>query len=287
MKKTLFSLPMCIFIYGCGSSPIDVVKEYRMFMDESYTVEQAFEHRDVCSGVDWSSFKDKRGRTIVEYKCDLRDSKTFLTGLTETKLSRFRSQKRQLLEVVERDVQQAQSSLESLKSEYKKANVEIANLNESDLKDSDFYSHFIHNATQPTVNCVLSNIRDADMKSLCVRKIKEEGERKIYWAEDKYNKNKEELQSFVPVDEKKENKIISNGYVSAKEVIQWAIVDGESPHPTLQYTGIDYLKKNGEVISKPVSSSDILNEVYYGHSKDAKTYIYRVDPAIDNTLLVW
>jgi len=57
-----------------GSDNIKKVKDISTNYDSTITIGNAFEHRDICSSVKWSSDNDDRGRDIVSYTCDL-DSK--------------------------------------------------------------------------------------------------------------------------------------------------------------------------------------------------------------------
>jgi len=54
---------------GCSNSDISAVKKQTLQQDQSYTVEQAFDHRKVCDSVKWDEITDDRGRKIVEYRC--------------------------------------------------------------------------------------------------------------------------------------------------------------------------------------------------------------------------
>jgi hypothetical protein len=71
MKKSLVLLPL-LLLQGCDGSTIDSVKNYVYDFDTSMSVGNALDHRKICSDTKWKSFKDERGRTIVEYRCDLK-----------------------------------------------------------------------------------------------------------------------------------------------------------------------------------------------------------------------
>lgn len=43
--------------------------------NKSYTIGQAFSNRSICDEVEWTSFKDARGRDLVDYKCQFKKGK--------------------------------------------------------------------------------------------------------------------------------------------------------------------------------------------------------------------
>ncbi|EGU46725.1 hypothetical protein VII00023_01440, partial [Vibrio ichthyoenteri ATCC 700023] len=78
-KKILPIIAIPLFL-GCKSET-DIVKDSNFtyvdydnkpqIFDASFTIEEAFDHRQVCSETIWSEFEDERGRTIVQYECYL------------------------------------------------------------------------------------------------------------------------------------------------------------------------------------------------------------------------
>jgi len=68
----------CIALSACGNRNIDNVKALKLDVDPSFTVGEVFDNRDVCESVSWDTAKDKRGRTIVEYRCAFKGVKDFV-----------------------------------------------------------------------------------------------------------------------------------------------------------------------------------------------------------------
>lgn len=77
MKKFILIL-FFVSLYGCQDSAVNTVKESRYYIDRTYTVEQVFDNRSVCSSIEWLEFSDDRGRKTVEYRCKLIDANGFL-----------------------------------------------------------------------------------------------------------------------------------------------------------------------------------------------------------------
>lgn len=60
----------CLLACAC-SSPVDAVRQARLPLDESVTVEQALKRYPYFTSIAWSSYEDPRGKRIVEAVCDI------------------------------------------------------------------------------------------------------------------------------------------------------------------------------------------------------------------------
>jgi hypothetical protein len=70
MKKVISAIIMLTVLAGlqaCTSSAIDTVKDGTLALDSSRTVGQALESYNYFSATSWKSFKDNKGREIVEF----------------------------------------------------------------------------------------------------------------------------------------------------------------------------------------------------------------------------
>lgn len=74
-------------ISACGKGPIDSIKSSYIDGARTTTVENALTQRAVCKSEKWKSFKDDRGRTVVEYRCDIVDGDDFLREKREQHVS--------------------------------------------------------------------------------------------------------------------------------------------------------------------------------------------------------
>ena len=87
--KVLYSM-VVVALFGlsaCGKGPIVAVKSSYIDGTRTTTVENALTHRAVCKSEKWKSFKDDRGRTVVEYRCDIVDGDDFLKNKREEHVS--------------------------------------------------------------------------------------------------------------------------------------------------------------------------------------------------------
>ncbi|WP_154723821.1 hypothetical protein [Vibrio cyclitrophicus] len=61
--------------------------------ERSFTIEQAFNNRQICEEVNWETFEDSRERIIVQYQCDFKQ----LTNAVNTQVEDERSEKIEIL----------------------------------------------------------------------------------------------------------------------------------------------------------------------------------------------
>lgn len=65
-----FSLCLAVLLAGC-SGPVDTVREARLSLDESVTVEQALARYPYFKSIEWTTYAGKDGKRMVEAVCDL------------------------------------------------------------------------------------------------------------------------------------------------------------------------------------------------------------------------
>lgn len=78
---------LSLALAGCGHSEIDTVKAAAVPQDTTHTYNTALSNRSSCEKDEWRSFKDDTNRTVVEYRCDLKDGAALLAALRQQKIS--------------------------------------------------------------------------------------------------------------------------------------------------------------------------------------------------------
>lgn len=66
----VMSLACAAMLTGCFAGDVSVVKDSHIKGWPQFTVGQLLDKRKACSSVEWKSFKDSRGRNVVEYTCE-------------------------------------------------------------------------------------------------------------------------------------------------------------------------------------------------------------------------
>ncbi|WP_259644384.1 hypothetical protein [Burkholderia pseudomallei] len=78
---------LSLALFGCGHSEIDTVKAAAVPQDATHTYDTALSNRTSCEKDEWRSFKDDSNRTVVEYRCDLKDGAALLAALRRQKIN--------------------------------------------------------------------------------------------------------------------------------------------------------------------------------------------------------
>src|SRR5256885_1730283 len=86
-----------IALSACSKSPVDIVKDSYIDSARTTTVANGLGKRPLCKSTHWDSFKDDKGRTVVQYKCTIVDGNDFLKDRREDYLERAtRSEERRV-----------------------------------------------------------------------------------------------------------------------------------------------------------------------------------------------
>lgn len=72
---------------GCGRSEIDTVKATAVPQDAIHTYGTALSNRDSCEKDGWRTFKDDTNRTVVEYRCELKNGAPLLAAFRQQKIA--------------------------------------------------------------------------------------------------------------------------------------------------------------------------------------------------------
>lgn len=113
MRKIFLIALLPLALTGCNEA-VNTVKNARMQVNEQYTVDQAFSHRDICASVDWNVITDDRGRELVQYTCQIADIAPYYETAKK-------QQREHLLSVFDTDNRVAQVNLASTQQEVESA----------------------------------------------------------------------------------------------------------------------------------------------------------------------
>lgn len=78
-----------IALSACSKSPVDVVKSSYIDGARTTTVGNGLGNRPLCKSTHWESFKDEKGRVVVQYKCSVADGNDFLKERRDDYLERI------------------------------------------------------------------------------------------------------------------------------------------------------------------------------------------------------
>ena len=78
-----------IALSACSKSPVDIVKSSYIDGARTTTVANGLGKRPLCKSTHWDSFKDDKGRMVVQYKCTIIDGEDFQKEMREGYLQRI------------------------------------------------------------------------------------------------------------------------------------------------------------------------------------------------------
>ncbi|MGS0622389.1 hypothetical protein ACU8YE_05725 [Ralstonia sp. VS2407] len=78
---------LLLALAGCGHSEVNTVKAAAVPQDSTHTYDTALSNRSSCEKDEWRSFKDDTSRTVVEYRCVLKNGAELLAALRQQKVS--------------------------------------------------------------------------------------------------------------------------------------------------------------------------------------------------------
>ncbi|WP_414449804.1 hypothetical protein AB4851_28745 [Burkholderia sp. 22PA0099] len=116
MNKNLIRLGLvvaiCAALAACGHSEVDTVKKSTVPQDPTHTYETALSNRSSCERDEWHIFKDDSGRSVVEYRCDLKDGAALIAAYRQKKILDTQNDFQGYLRGLDQTTEQAEQSPE-------------------------------------------------------------------------------------------------------------------------------------------------------------------------------
>lgn len=78
---------LSLALSGCGRTEIDTVKATAVPQDVTHTYETALSNRDSCDKESWRTFKGDTNRSVVEYRCELKNGAALLAAFRQQKIA--------------------------------------------------------------------------------------------------------------------------------------------------------------------------------------------------------
>ncbi len=109
----LVLLALTALLAGCFGGDVGRVKDSKLKGWPQFSVGQMLDKQQACSNIKWESFTDTRDRKIVQYTCDNKLVQAYLTGVHEKDVDDQNGYKKLLLEKAAKELEFAESSLQS------------------------------------------------------------------------------------------------------------------------------------------------------------------------------
>lgn len=119
---------LSLALSGCGRSEIDTVKATAAPQDATHTYGTALSNRDSCDKDSWRTFKDDTNRTVVEYRCELKNGAALLAAFRQQKIADTQRDFQAYYHGVDQTTEQASHNPEAAEKELADAQNKLAQL---------------------------------------------------------------------------------------------------------------------------------------------------------------
>jgi hypothetical protein len=223
---------------GCGHSEIDTVKAATVPQDSTHTYETALSNRASCEKDSWHTFKDDTNRTVVEYRCDLKNGAALLAAFRQQKIidtqHDFQGYSQgldqtagsiQSPEQLGKQLADAQSQLAQLQANNAPANVDMPKDPEA-LKQGLVNSQSAMEAAQSAVERAQRELNDARSNQTGVQ-------------QERSHFEQQEKDTLAQIDK------TYGDVTNATEVFQWYVKDDEVAP---SWAGVELTKQDGSTV---------------------------------------
>ena len=229
-----FATVVSLALAGCGHSEIDTVKAAAVPQDATHTYDTALSNRSSCEKEEWRSFKDNTNRTVVEYRCDLKNGAALLAAFRQQKINDTKhdyqgydqgldqtaeSIRQQNPEMLEKQLADAQSQLAQLQANSAPSRADTPEA----LKQATVNGESAMEGAQSAVERAQRELDDARNAQAGVQ-------------QERARFDQEEKDALAQIDK------TYGGVTKATEVFQWYVRDDEIAPA---WSGVELAKQDG------------------------------------------
>ncbi|MEX3938201.1 hypothetical protein AB4Y44_01330 [Paraburkholderia sp. BR10937] len=219
---------------GCGHSEIDTVKAASVPQDSTHTYETALSNRASCEKDSWHTFKDDTNRTVVEYRCELKNGAALLAAWRQKKISDTQHDFQGYYNGLDQATESArQQNPEELKKKLADAQSQLAQLQVDGTPSGA--------ATPETLKQAIVN-RDSAMQTAqsaverAQRELDDARNALVSLPQDRMRLEQQEKDALAQIDK------AYGGVTGASEVFQWYVRDNDVAPA---WVGVELTKQNG------------------------------------------
>lgn len=141
--KNIGLLVSVMFLYGCSDGAVIIVQNSSYENFPEYTIGQAFSNRKVCKNIDWTSHKDDRGATVVQYKCSMAGVDDYVSTLVKRRVKSKNLEHAHAVTSIENDISSFQRGIAAAEKSVTRMDKEIGSW--TALMESNSVNWFVEN----------------------------------------------------------------------------------------------------------------------------------------------
>jgi len=235
MKMKSISLAIAailsVALSGCGRSEVDTVKTTAVPQDATHTYDTALSNRSSCEKDEWRSFKDDTNRTVVEYRCELKNGAAVLAAYRQQRIADTQRDFQGYLNGLDQTVGNIQNP-EQMKKQLADAQSHLAQLQADGAPSADTPEALKHalvnrssemEAAQSAVERAQRELDDARINQTGVQ-------------QERARFEQQEKETLAQIDK------TYGGVTRASEVFQWHVRDTEV---VPAWVGVEQTKQDG------------------------------------------
>lgn len=236
MKYTPLALAaiLSLALAGCGHSEIDKVKAAAVPQDATHTYDMALSNRSSCEKDEWHSFKDDTNRTVVEYRCELKDGVALLAALRQQKINDTQHDFQGYLQGLGRTAESiGQRNPELLEKQLADAQSQLAQLQANNAPSRADSPEALRQATvnrESAIKAAQSAVERAQ------RELDDARNDKVGVQQERARFEQQEKDALAQIDKE------YGGVTKAAEVYQWYVRDDDV---VPAWSGVELTKQDG------------------------------------------
>jgi len=241
-----------LWLSACGNGDISKLKAQTIAANPSFTIGQAFDHRNACATVTWSQSTDDRGRKVIEYRCAFKVDKSYYEKSQQAEIDQLNKAMAQEQTSYETELSQRAKTLEDRQKQEAQMESQLDQQSAAANPNALFLSHQIERMKQDTASFTAQYQQKKANEAQALAQIQSNYQASI-------------------------EKVKANGLVtSATETFQWAINNGGN---TLIGASLDIQTDNGKTSHQAYSDTVIdraVDAMIRNEASDLPTYVRKV-----------
>jgi hypothetical protein len=218
---------LSVALSGCGRSEIDTVKATAVPQDANHTYDTALSNRDSCDKDSWRTFKDNSNRTVVEYRCELKNGAALLAAFRQQQIADTQRDFQGYLSGLDQTAGSIQNP-EQMQKQLAEAQTHVAQLQADGTPSAD---------TPEALKQRLVN-RSSEMRA-AQRELDDARSNQTGVQKERARFEQQEKDTLAQIDK------TYGGVTKASEVFQWFVRNTEIAPA---WTGVELEKQDGDTV---------------------------------------
>ncbi|BDU22256.1 hypothetical protein [Dyella sp. GSA-30] len=246
------AITSALYLTACSGGDISRLKAQAIASSPSFTIGQAFDHRNACAEVSWNESTDDRGRKVIEYRCTFKVDKSYYEKSQQAAIDQLNKAMSREQEGYESGLSQQAKTLDDRQKQEAAMESQLEQQSSAANPDALFLSHQIDRMKQDTAS----------------------------FTAEYQQKKANEQQALTQIQNNYQAsiaKVKANGLITgATETFQWTVNDSGN---TLIAGSIDIQTDNGKTSHQDYSDTLIdraIDAIVRNEASDLPTYVRKV-----------